>query len=178
MTTAVKNDRLRQRFQMWDVDKNGRIDRGDYESEARRIIGAFGETPDSPRGAAVLDAYLHVHDFLAAKTGMGNRGMTEDQFVAVLENEMFRQGDAGFGKVLRPMIRAVIDLCDTDGDGEINRAEFRQWLRALGLDQAKADEAFRQMDADGSGTLTPDELVQAVKDYYYGDLDIPLFGGR
>lgn len=176
MKTAVKTDRLRQRFQMWDVDRNGRISRSDYEAEARRIIGAFGETPDSLRGAAVLDAYLRVHDFLAGRTGLGNRPMTEDQFVAVLENEMFRHGDAGFGKVLRPMVRAVVDLCDTDGDGQVNRAEFRQWLRALGLDQGRADEAFRLLDTDGDGALTADELMRAVKDYYYGDLDIPLFG--
>lgn len=178
MTAAVKTDRLRQRFQMWDVDGKGRIDRSNYEAEAHRIISAFGETPESLRGAAVLDAYLRVHDFLAGKTGVGDRGMTEDQFVAVLENEMFRLGDPGFAKVLRPMVRAVIDLCDTDGDGEINRAEFRQWLRALGLEQGLADESFRRMDTDGGGTLTADELVNAVKDYYYGTLDIPLFGHR
>ncbi len=178
MTTAIKNERLRQRFQMWDVDKDGLIDRSDYEAEALRVIRAFGESPESPRGAAVLDAYLHMHDFLAARVDVGEGGMTEEQFVAVFEDEMFRKGDSGFGKVLRPTIRASVDLCDTDGDGEINRAEYRRWLEAIGWDQIRADEAFRRLDTDGSGTLTADELVQAVKDFYYGQLDIPLLGSR
>ena len=178
MMTAIKSDRLRQRFQIWDADKNGRVDRADHEAEALRIIRAFGETPDSPRGAAVLDAYLHMYDFLAISAGVGDDGMTEDQFVAVMESEMFGKGDSGFGKVLRPTIRASVDLCDTDGDGEINRAEYRRWLEAIGLDQSKADEAFRRMDTDGRGRLTVELLVKAVKDFYYGEPNLPLLGGR
>lgn len=49
MTTAVRNDRLKQRFQKWDVNGNGYIERSDYEAEAQRIIKALGETPSSPK---------------------------------------------------------------------------------------------------------------------------------
>jgi len=37
-------------------------------------------------------------------------------------------------------------------------------------------EAFRQIDADGDGRLSVDELVQAIRAHHLGDIDMPLLG--
>nr|WP_042191104.1 EF-hand domain-containing protein [Kibdelosporangium sp. MJ126-NF4]CEL19845.1 Calerythrin (Calcium-binding protein) [Kibdelosporangium sp. MJ126-NF4]CTQ97069.1 Calerythrin (Calcium-binding protein) [Kibdelosporangium sp. MJ126-NF4] len=177
MTTAVKNERLRKRFAKWDVNGNGRIERSDYEAEANRIINAFGEDPASPQARAVTQAFVGMFEYLANKAGVGPNGsMNEDQFIGVIEAEIFQQGDAGFNRVVRPTIASIVGLCDTDGDGEVDQREFSRWLNAIGVEPSAAAEAFRTIDADNSGKLTVDELVHAVREYHMGRLDVPLLG--
>lgn len=177
MTTAVKSDRLKKRFEKWDVNGNGRIEKADYEAEAHRIIDAFGEEPSSPQARALIDSYVAMYEFLASKAGVdANGSMTEDQFLSVVEAQVFAEGDAGFNRVVRPTVAAMVGLCDTDGDGEVSPAEFRRWLEAIGVDASSAVEAFRTIDVNNNGTLTVDELVGAVRAYHFGTLDVPLLG--
>jgi Ca2+-binding EF-hand superfamily protein len=176
MTTAVQNDRLRQRFQKWDVNGNGVVERSDYEAEAMRILQSFGEPPSSPKGRALMDAYLGMFDQMARATG--SQEIAEDQFVDYIESQMFGRGEAGFNRVLRPTIQAIVNLCDTDGDGEVSPSEFNRWMKAVGVPESQATQAFRQLDKDGSGNLSTDELIEAVRDFHAGTLDVPLLGGR
>jgi Ca2+-binding EF-hand superfamily protein len=177
MSTTVKNDRLKKRFEKWDVNGNGRIEKSDYQAEAKRIIKAFGEDETSPQARALIDAYTSMFEFLATKAGVGANGaMTEDQFLSVVEAQVFAEGDAGFNRVIRPTVAAMVGLCDTDGDGEVNPSEFRKWLEAIGVDASSAVESFRTIDTNGNGTLTVDELVGAVRAYHFGTLDVPLLG--
>lgn len=177
MTTAVKNERLELRFDKWDSDGNGRIERSDLEAEAHRILAAFGESPSTPQGRALLESFTGTFEYLAERAGVGRGGgLDRQQFLQVIEAEVFQGGDAGFGRVVRPMIQAILNVCDTDGDGEVNPTEFAKWLKAAGVSKAKADESFRLIDTNGSGSLTVDELVAAVKAYHFGTLDVPLMG--
>lgn len=177
MTAAVKNDRLKKRFAKWDVNNNGRIEKSDYEAEARRIIDAFGEAPASPQARAVVDSFTSMFEYLATKAGVGPDGsMTEQQFIEVTEAQIFQEGDSGFNRVVRPTIAAIVGLCDTDGDGEVSPQEFGKWLDAIGVEPSAIDNAFRAIDVNGNGKLTVDELVHAVRDYHLGKLDVPLLG--
>lgn len=177
MTTAASEKRLVRRFALWDVDRDGRIERTDFQAEAERIIQAFGEDTTSPRGRGVMDAYLNMYDFLASKAGVGNEGLDLQQFIDVVKREMINKGNSGFARVLRPTIRAIVDLCDVTGDGAINPTEFRRWIEAIGAESgADADESFRRMDVNGNGTLSVDELVEAVKQYHFGQSDTALLG--
>lgn len=174
---ATSDDRLEQRFRLWDVDNDGRIERSDFEAEATRIVQAFGEDANSPRGYGLMQSYLNMYDFLAAKAGVGPEGLGLDQFRAVVQAEMLDQGNAGFARVLRPTITAIVQLCDVTGDGEINQAEFGRWLNAIGGDAGtNPAEAFRRIDTSGNGTLSVEELVEAVKQYHFGVSDTALLG--
>ncbi|NUT93896.1 MAG: EF-hand domain-containing protein [Saccharothrix sp.] len=174
MTTAVKNERLEKRFDKWDVDGNGVIERSDLEAEAHRILAAFGEPPVSPKGRAVIDSFVGTFEYLAQKAE--SPSLDRESFLRVIETEVFKSGDAGFARVVRPMIQAILNVCDTDGDGEINPSEFARWLGAVGVDPMTAKTAFSKIDTDGSGVLTVDELVNAVKAYHFGTLEAELLG--
>lgn len=178
MTTALRNEHELQRFQKWDVNGDGVIDRSDYDAEARRIVEAFGETVSSERGRVVREALLAMYDRQARVAGVGpGEGMTQQQYLAANQKLMFNQGDAGFDELLRPAIAAIVDLCDRDRDGLVSRMELRSWLgSAVGLSDADSDATFDRIDTDGDGRLTVDELVMAVRDFHYGRLDIPLLG--
>ncbi|MFB7032399.1 EF-hand domain-containing protein, partial [Streptomyces sp. NPDC056295] len=71
---------------------------------------------------------------------------------------------------------AIVELVDVDGDGQVNPAEFKSWLDAIGVEGIDSAEVFAQIDANGDGQLSVEELVQAVRAYHLGDLDVPLLG--
>ncbi|MER5618929.1 EF-hand domain-containing protein [Streptomyces sp. NPDC002215] len=65
---------------------------------------------------------------------------------------------------------------DVDGDGQVNPAEFKSWIDAIGVQDVNRQETFAQIDTDGGGQLSIEELVQAVRSYHLGDIDVPLLG--
>ncbi|WP_370942338.1 EF-hand domain-containing protein [Amycolatopsis sp. cg5] len=177
MTTAIRNDRLQKRFEKWDVNGNGVIERDDYAAEADRIISAFSVEPSVPAARSVREAFLAMFDFLAEKAKVGPKGtMNQKQFIKVVEEQLFQEGDAGFSRVLRPTISAIVGLCDADGDGMVSPGEFRTWMTAIGVEPAAITQTFAAIDKDGDGQLSVEELVQAVRDYHFGALDVPLLG--
>ncbi|WP_156756584.1 EF-hand domain-containing protein [Actinokineospora pegani] len=177
MTASVSDSRLQRRFELWDANGDGSIDRSDYEIEARRILRSFGEHETSPKGRNLVSAYLSMWDALADMTGVGPNGsVTMDQFLDAATREVVDGGNAGFDRTLRPTIEAIVNIADTDGDGEVNPTEFQSWLRATGVDPREADKAFARIDTDGSGALTVEELVVAVRDYHQGKHDVALLG--
>ncbi|GHF94369.1 MULTISPECIES: EF-hand domain-containing protein [Amycolatopsis] len=177
MTTAVSTDRLRQRFAKWDVDGSGTLERSDFEREAERVAGKFGAQPQSREAVALRDAFRNLFDFHAREAGVPPNGsVTEEQFLRINEKLMFSEGEASFNRVLRPVMQAIVGLCDRNDDGMINREEFIAYLQGVGVDQSAAQEAFRQIDTDNSGELTVDELLAAVRNFHYGKLDVPLLG--
>ncbi|GLZ36433.1 EF-hand domain-containing protein [Actinokineospora sp. NBRC 105648] len=177
VTASVQDSRLKRRFELWDSNGDGAIDKSDYESEARRILQGFGEQENSPKGRALVSAYNGLWEKLAGKAGVGPQGKVSLQdYLRVSEEELVQGGDAGFDRNLRPTIEAIVDIADTDGDGEVNPSEFKRWLRAAGVDERQADSAFRQLDGNGSGTLSVEELVEAVRDFHQGKHDISLLG--
>ena len=180
MTTAttLSNERIVQRFQLYDVNRDNVIERADLEAEAQRIIDAFGESPDSPRGSALLEAYRALWEFMAEKTGAGSTGSVNlDKFTTFTQQPILGPGSAGFARVLRPTVSAMVALVDTDGDGRVSPPEFTRWLNAIGVDRASAEQAFQVLDVNRDGQLDTDELVNAVREYHEGRLDVPLLGG-
>ncbi|WP_018685759.1 EF-hand domain-containing protein [Actinokineospora enzanensis] len=178
MTASVQDIRLKRRFELWDNNGDGQIDKSDYETEARRILQGFGESETSPKGRALMSAYSHMWSTLEAKADTDNSGSVSlEEFIRVTEQEIVDAGNPGFDRNLRPAIEAIVDIADTDGDGEVNQAEFKRWMRAAGVDDGTADSAFQQLDANHSGALSVEEIVTAVRDYHQGKHDISLLGG-
>lgn len=177
MPTATQATRLKLRFALWDKNHDGGITRADYETEAMRTVRALGESPDSPAGRRVVDSYVGVWDHIAPKAGIPVDGsMNVAQFTAVVEQEILAPGGRDFAAVLRSTIRSIVDLCDADRDGLVNREEFHRWGRAIGLSEEDRQRAFDAIDADHDDHLGVDELVDAIRDYHLGRSDVPLLG--
>lgn len=174
---TVQEERLEQRFKLWDNDGDGDVDKADWEAEASEILSNLGVDPGSPKGAAVTNAYTGMWEYLAGAAGVGTDGaLSLDQFKAVVEAEMLANGNAGFANVLRPTIGAIVQLLDVNGDNQISPTEFTGWLKAVGVPDTDADAAFAAIDTNGNGYLSVDELVNAVRDFHAGTIDVPLLG--
>jgi Ca2+-binding EF-hand superfamily protein len=176
MTQALANERLQKRFKAWDVNGDGLLEREDVEKEAVIIAQAFGKDVAAPEVATLKNAFLGLYDYLANAAGGVTQGIDQDTFVRISENLIYEQGEAAVHRVLGPVIEGIVGICDKNGDRLINRAEFADWLNAVGVDRSHAEDAFQKVDKIGNGELTVDELLAAVRDFHFGRLDVELLG--
>jgi Ca2+-binding EF-hand superfamily protein len=174
MTTSIVDSRLKQRFQRWDVDGNGVLERSDFEQEAERIASAFGSSTRTEGGKPLLQAFRGLYDYLAQQAGSAR--ISEQQFMQATEKLIFQEGESGFNRLLRPTVQAIVGLADRNADGKISRDEFSVWLKAVGVPESKAKAGFDQIDTDGSGELSEEELLTAVRKFHFGELDVALLG--
>ncbi len=57
----------------------------------------------------------------------------------------------------------LFGLLDTNGDGQISKAEFESALGAGGTNVTNADSVFSKLDTNGDGSVSLDELSAALK---------------
>ncbi|MFF9095750.1 MULTISPECIES: EF-hand domain-containing protein [unclassified Streptomyces] len=177
MSTAVANDRLVKRFEKWDTDGNGVLEASDFQGEAARIAQNLGKSADSPEVQQLHRAFQGLFDYLADKAGVGSGGaITRDQFLDATGNMLFGEGEASFDQALGPVVKALIQLCDDNHDGEIDAREFQAWLTAVGVPASQAGQMFGKVDLNGDGRLSEDELLQVVRDFHFGRLEVELLG--
>jgi len=176
MTTADTSQVFDLRFDHFDANKDGTIDRSDFESEADQVIEAFGADPLSPRARALKDSYIGVYEYLISKAGSTNGTLTREQFVTISQSSISDQGDPGFADVLRPYAQASANLCDTDGDGQITRDEYDKWLTVIGVSPDDADASYQKIDTNKDGIVSIDEFVEAIRSYVLGERDLRMLG--
>ncbi|MFJ4869827.1 EF-hand domain-containing protein [Streptomyces sp. NPDC088757] len=179
MTMAIDNvaqERLAKRFDKWDADGNGLLEPSDFAAEAADIARAFGESPESPKASALRDGFVALFGDLARRAGVAPEGSIDREQFLRAAGEIVQGGAATFDPAFSPVAKGIVGLADRDGDGVIDGNEFATWLKALGLGEAEAREAFRQIDTDGDGTLSEQELLAAVRKFHLGELDVELLG--
>ncbi|MEW2620529.1 EF-hand domain-containing protein [Streptomyces sp. NPDC048106] len=177
MSTAAANERLAKRFEKWDTDGNGVLDAADFQSEAARIAQNLGKDAGSPEVEELENAFNGLYEYLADKAGVEAGGaISRQQFLDATGDMLFKEGEASFNRALSPVVKALIRLCDDDHDGQIDAREFQAWLAGVGVPVSEAGLAFQKVDKNGDGRLSEDELLEVVRDFHFGRLEVELLG--
>ena len=159
---TMSMDQADGRFMLFDVDGNGYLEQNDYESLAHRLAEGFGVPMSSPRGQAVLDGSLALwHELLRCTDADGDQRISLEEFRFAVRAGALRDRE-GLDAAIVPAARAVLDLCDADSDGELDRDDLTRLLTLCGLPAGQAGEIFTELDADGSGSLSLSELTGAL----------------
>ncbi|MEU7863708.1 EF-hand domain-containing protein [Nonomuraea sp. NPDC049141] len=160
---------MSDRYDTFDQDHDGAIRADDFKAMAKRILGACGHSPQSPKGAALLAAAQQYFTALAEVADTDHDGaITKEEFLAAAASKL-RGNAEGFASALRPWATAVIDVADVDGDGAVSLEEWAAVLRAMGATPERAAEAAAAADAGVDGKISVDELLAAAVDFYTSD---------
>ncbi|MGW1277883.1 EF-hand domain-containing protein [Streptomyces tsukubensis] len=162
--------KLARRFLTYDTDRDGFIEREDFETAVRRLGVAFGRE----EGAADLERLrglavgLWEHLVRVADTD-GDGRIDEGEYRAAFAAGLLvtpESFDAGY----IPFLDALMDVVDGDGDGRLTRGEQVRWTGALmGMPEADAREVFGRLDGDGDGLIHRDDLLEAIRGYYFDE---------
>ena len=143
-------------FELMDGDHNGNVSREEFR-EAMKTLGL----QDS--GFVMPD---HIYDELFAEFDSDGSGEIsyKEYFAYVLRDSIRRKAN---------LFRDFFIRTDASGDGQIDKLEFRKAVMLLYGDQghemeitahlAEIDEMFDDMDVNGSGSLTLNELHRQLR---------------
>ncbi|MFY0539288.1 carboxymuconolactone decarboxylase family protein [Nannocystis pusilla] len=126
--TTFRRAKLLKQFELLDRDGDGHIDRSDFANVARRICGILDIDAESAAGRELLAAHTNVYEQVC---GVDSSRVTFEQFVRDARSTLL-SGEGGVRTVMGPLVRAVLQACDSDGDHELSSVEFRRLLLAGG----------------------------------------------
>lgn len=175
MLSDVQKRKFSRLFALFDTDRNGCVDRADYERIAHSIAETGGHGPGSPRFVALTERYERAWEALNAPDDLG---VNSEEWLAYHEKLLVTPG--AYEDTLGVAVETVFDALDADGDGKITEDEWRQFFRAYSIDESLVDRCFPRFDLDRDGYVSRAEASDLVAQFYFSsDPDAPgnwLFG--
>lgn len=168
MINELRRRKLARHFYVLDYDRNGYIERQDFEEVARNLTEIRGWEKGSPGYEAIYAAVLGMWERIKQVGGLNDdqRASLED-WLKVEATALSRPED--HEAVVTAVAGAFFDLVDADGDGAIGPTEYANFFRAHRLDPQEGREAFARLDTNGDGSISRAEMLEAVREYYLGD---------
>lgn len=162
--------KLARRFQAHDHDGNGFLQRKDFELSAIRMAEEFGHGPESPARQRLVAISLGLWDHLSKVADLDADGrISLDEYKAAFARGMLETPET-FHQSYVPYIDAVMEMADEDHDGKLTASEEVRWMGTLmGMPEQVVADAFRRIDKDGDGLITRDELVEAIRAFYFDE---------
>lgn len=162
MVSQVIREKFTRRFETLDVDGDGVLRRADYEAYVERIASAAGRATDSPVVARLRDRYLALWADLVRDAGRSE--FTCEQYVEAL-NASRGSADDPF----QHLVSSLIEVFDTNEDGQLDGEEFARWMIAYGVTAEQAAVAFQQLDRNDDRILSVQELTSAFHEFYVSE---------
>lgn len=149
-------------FYKMDFDRDGRVERTDFTDAASQIAADLG-LGDS---TAVTNAFDQIWaSYWGIADADGDNAISLMEWLGA-QQAAFAADPAGFRARHEATIAAVVDAMGGGGDGVVTQREFRAWTRALGTSTDAADAAFEQLDSDGDGSVTREQMIDLLWDYH------------
>ncbi|MEU3723662.1 EF-hand domain-containing protein [Streptomyces sp. NPDC031705] len=162
---SVLDIKLERAFDVFDSDRDGRLEKSDVIGLSDKLAESLGYAPDAVAG--LRDSLAQLWDTVFEKMDKDHDGGVDRQefrsaFRARIVTDQNRIWDR-----IRTMSNAWTELGDRDGDGMLSREEYTSLLHGMfRLPRETFEEAFNRLDVDGDGQLSRDEISSAMKEYY------------
>ncbi|MFE4634779.1 EF-hand domain-containing protein [Streptomyces sp. NPDC056773] len=182
MTNDLLDRKLDRAFAHLDSNGDQVIDEHDIIGLGSRLLSALSEPATSPKGTAVMGGLVDFWQDLFTELDLDRDGKVTTEEYKTGMTRLYAQGGPAYDRSFRPMVRAILTIVDTDGDGQISPEEFHAAQLAFDteLNPEDTEALFARIDANHDGFLSVDELLGAVREYYTGtEEDAPgnlLFG--
>ena len=176
MLSDLQTRKLTRYFQVYDIDDDGRIEPSDFERIVENVRLLHGEE-DAADG--LHGAYQRLWGRISeAADSDGDRAVDLDEWLAYWQIAL--EDDARYESEVEALTDRLFNVFDLDEDGAIGSAEFADFYGIFGLPVDLAHSVFVELDGDGDGRVTRQELLSASRVFFRSnDVEEPgnlLFG--
>lgn len=168
MLSELQEKKLTRYFRVYDVDDDGRIGRPDFERVVENVRILHGLSDDSPEHRALRRGYLERWDGIRESAdGDGDQGVDLGEWLSYWGRLL--EDDDRYEAEVAMVTDRLFALFDTDEDGEIGPDEFCDFYGIFGLSAALARRVFVELDQNGDGVISREELASIGHQFYRGD---------
>jgi Ca2+-binding EF-hand superfamily protein len=162
--------KLTRRLATYDTDADGYIEREDFALAVGRMAEEFGHGRDSAARQRLEQLALDLWNHLAAVADSDVDGrISQAEYKAAFAAGLLETPES-FDQGYVPFLDAIMAIADTDADGSLTLEEHVRWTGALmNLAEDDAREVARRLDTDGDGLITTQDLLEAIREYYFDE---------
>lgn len=168
MLTDLQQKKLTRYFQVYDVDDDGRIARADFERVAENVRALYGAGETSSAHRLIRDGFLRGWEALRAAADVDDSGAVDLEEWLSYWDGVLADGERYQDEVISVTER-LLRVFDTDEDGVLGADEFCNFYGIYGLKSAMARQVFLDLDLDGDGNVTRQELLDMAHEFYLSD---------
>jgi len=167
MLTDFQKHKLSWYFHILDIDKNGFIEKQDWDSLAENLCALRGIPFGTDAHAEVMKVVGTVWENTKAFCGVGDDGrITLEEWLDFEEAKAVNCDDDWYDGYVNKIVRGVFDAFDDNGDGKWSLKEWTQLYAAWRVEPRMAPHAFSKIDRDGNGYISIDEFILCVKEFH------------
>ncbi|MFE2104501.1 EF-hand domain-containing protein [Kitasatospora sp. NPDC059463] len=161
--------RINHGFDHLDADGDGLLTEHDHVLMGRAVARSLGHTEGSAAEQRIVAAYLAIwRDLHVSHLPIGTTAISRRQFVA--STRALADDPVAARTVFGALAEAFLAVADVDGSGTVDAGEFFVFQRGhfSALSRDDTDEAFHRLDLDGDGTLSAEEFISGLIEFWTG----------
>ena len=147
--------KMKKRFTLLDVDKNGVVDTDDVAIVAKNLAAYRNQGSDEE------NHYFHV---IKDTSLVDEKGVTEDEFIERAK-KFVSQPDAK--ERVKVLVDALFNIMDDNKDGLISYEEFLDFYKSFNVPPDAIDMIFKDADANGDGVIDYSETYEISAKFYF-----------
>jgi juvenile hormone diol kinase len=168
MLTELQQLKLTRYFRVYDVDDDGQIAWPDFERVAENVRALYSAGAKSETHRLIREGFSRRWDALRGSADTDHDGGVDlgewlDYWAGVLAD------DTRYEAEVSAVTERLFELFDTDEDGVLEADEFCNFYGIYGLRSTQARQVFLDLDVDGDGRVTRDELIGMAHEFYRSD---------
>lgn len=168
MLTELQNRKLLKLFCMYDGDRDGHLVSQDFENIATKLATVKNLGSRSPKVLVLKERFLQLWKSLLTKAdASGDRKICLDEWLAYYDEALSDRET--YLQEVQSLMKLLFEVFDTDGDGQINQQEWAELFQVYDIHPAYAASAFQQLDANHDDSLSRDEVLALIDDFFCGD---------
>lgn len=154
-------------FRWYDQNGDGYVDQGDLDKLTAKWTAVASESDHKNRDAIRKGLSVWRDILFGAEEDKNGGKVGEQEFVRLMHTVVTRPKN--FDKAIMNIVDGVMGALDHDGNGSLSLEEYVSMYDAIGIPPNHSSDAFKRLDRDGSGEIDPDELKEAIREYYLSD---------
>ncbi len=168
MLSDLQTQKLTRYFQVYDIDDDGRIDSADFDRIVHNVMILHWADEGTALTDALRAAYARFWDGLRkAADGDGDGEVSLDEWLAYWQLTL--EDDRRYEEEVHHLTDRLFRVFDLDEDDTIGAAEFMDFFGVFGLPVDLAESVFVELDANGDGVISREELLAVAREFYRSD---------